>query len=347
MKKLPEVNESFGELYRKLIAPIKSELLLTGIELKVFNQLSEPKSAEAVAKVLGTYPVNTRLFLDGLAASDLVVKRDGLYQNTPVSQAFLVEESLTYLGLVFADQFQMNYPVLNDLPRLVKEGPPPALPEADMNSEEMCMKFTAAHANSERAGIAQQVVGIIMGLPEFPSFRKMLDLGGGPGLIVIAAAAAHPSMQGVIFDRSAIVKVAGSFIREYEMEDRVEVLGGDYFRDSIGEEYDLVLASDNLYYGKDETDAIVKKIFDALNPGGVFVSFHGGLTHERTKPEMMVLGMMVDELTGQGRMVDQGFIADSMLRVGFKSIRSRTLDTDWGPMDLDIGRKGIEAEKRR
>ena len=25
--------------------------------------------------------------------------------------------------------------------------------------------------------------------------------------------------------------------------------------------------------------------------------------------------------------------------VGFKSVRSHTLDTDWGPMDLDIGRK--------
>ena len=28
---------------------------------------------------------------------------------------------------------------------------------------------------------------------------------------------------------------------------------------------------------------------------------------------------------------DQGFVADSMLRVGFKSVRSRTLTTPWGP----------------
>nr|CBH37593.1 hypothetical protein BSM_10700 [uncultured archaeon] len=34
MKKLPEVNESFEELYRMLIAPIKSKLLLTGIARK-------------------------------------------------------------------------------------------------------------------------------------------------------------------------------------------------------------------------------------------------------------------------------------------------------------------------
>jgi hypothetical protein len=44
-------------------------------------------------------------------------------------------------------------------------------------------------------------------------------------------------------------------------------------------------------------------------------------------------------LMGQDMAFDQGFIADSMLRVGFKSARSHTLNTDWGPMDLDIGRK--------
>ena len=234
MKQLPEVNASFADLYRMLIAPIRSKLLLTGIELGVFNQLPEPKTAEAVAEALKSHLENTRLFLDGLAACDLLLKKNGLYQNAPVTQAFLVEESPTYLGLVFADQFQMNYPILNDLPKLVKNGPPPTLPEADMNSDEMCMKFTAAHASTERAGIAQQVAEIVSELPEFPTLKKMLDLGGGPGLIGIAAVAAHPNMNGVIFDRPAIVKVAETFIREYGMNGRVDVLGGDYFQDSIG-----------------------------------------------------------------------------------------------------------------
>ncbi len=43
--------------------------------------------------------------------------------------------------------------------------------------------------------------------------------------------------------------------------------------------------------------------------------------------------------TGQDMQFDQGEIADSMLRVGFRSVRSRTLDTDGGPMDPDVGRK--------
>jgi hypothetical protein len=98
MKKLPEVNASFKDLYRTLIGTIQSKLLLTGIELGVFNHLSEPRSADAVAEALVTHPENTRLFLDGLAASDLLVKENGLYQNTEVTQTFLVEGSPAFLG---------------------------------------------------------------------------------------------------------------------------------------------------------------------------------------------------------------------------------------------------------
>ena len=187
--------------------------------------------------------------------------------------------------------------------------------------------------------MAQQAVQVVSELPEFPSFEKMLDIGGGPGLFGIAIVSSHPSMEGVIFDRPAILKVAETFIKEYEMADRMEVVNGYYSRDPIGEGYDLIWAGESLGFVKDNIDSIMKKIYGALNPGSVFISFHEGLTYERTKPDIMVLCVMCMGLMGQVTAFDQDFIADSMLRVGFKSVRSRTLDTDWGPMDLDIGRK--------
>lgn len=339
MKKLPEVDVSFGELYRMLIGPIRSKLLLTGIELKVFNHLSEPKSAEAVAEVIGTHPVNTKLFLDGLAASDLLEKNDGLYQNTAVTQTFLTEGSPTFLGQMFTLQAQMWDPALNDLSKLIKEGPPPPSPEMDMGSEEMWAQFTVSLANYERAGVAQQAVEFVSELPEFTSFKKMLDLGGGPGLVGMAIVASHPDMKGVIFDRPAIIKVAETLIKEYEMEERMAVLAGDYNGDSIGEGYDLIWASNTLNFARHNLDSLMKKIYDALNPGGVFISFCEGLTHERTKPDFAVTSMMSIALMGQDMCFEQGEIADSMLRVGFKSVRSRTLDAPWGTADLDIGRK--------
>ena len=339
MKKLPEVNESFEELYKMLIGPIKSKLMLTGIELKVFNHLSEPKSAKGVAEAISAHPENTRLFLDGLAACDLLEKKDGLYHNTPVTQAFLVEDSPTFLGQMLTFQEQLWYAGLNDMPKLVKEGPPPLSPAIDVSSEEMWTQFATFMANYQQAGVAQQAVEIVSELPEFPSFKKMIDLGGGAGLIGMAIVASHPSMRGVIFDLPPIVKVAKSFIKEYEMEDRMEVLSGDYNHDSIGKGYDLVWASTALGFARHDMDTLTKKVYNALNPGGVFLVLHEGLTHERTKPDIHVISMMSMVLTGQDMCFDQGEIADSMLRVGFRSVRSRTLHAYWGLMDLDIGKK--------
>jgi hypothetical protein len=327
----------YRELFNMRFSPIRSKLLLTGIELKVFNYLSNPVNAIEVAQSIDAHPRNLSLFLDALAAIDLVQKNSGLYQNAPIAEAFLVEEHQTYLGQMLAFMASADSP-LDNLTKLVKEGPPPK-PEKPPFSEEMLSQGAVMIANIERAGDAQLAVKIVSKLPEFSSSQKMLDLGGGPGLIGMAVVATHPDMKGVIFDLPPVVKVAENFIREYQMEDRVSALGGDFNRDPIGEEYDLVLSINSLQFAL-EIDSVVKKIFDALNPGGVFVSIFGfGQTHEGTKPENLVLGLLSMVLMGQEVEIEQGYIADSMLRVGFRSVHSRILSTAWGPMELDIGRK--------
>ena len=338
MKRMPELDVDCNELYRSLYAPVRSKLLLAAIELKIFDGLSRHSSAEAVARAIGAHLRNTEIFLDGLVACDFLEKRNSLYRNTSASQAFLVEGGPTYLGTVLTDSSKMLLAGLDDLPGLIREGPPTPSKDADISSEDVWVHFAKSMANYERVA-AQQVVKVISGLQEFPSLGRMLDLGGGPGIYGIAIVSGHPNMKGVIFDRPAVVKVAESFIKEYELEDRMDVMGGDYFHDSIGGGYDLIWACATLNFYKDDLDSLMQKIHSALNPGGVFVSFQDGLTRERTKPSEMVLGMLSSALIGQDLGFDQGFIADSMLRVGFKSVCSRTLNTPGGPMDLDIGRK--------
>lgn len=335
--KLPEVKIGYGNLYKMTFSPIRSKLLLTAIELKVFNHLSEPTSAEEVAQAIHTHPGNTRVLLDGLAAIDLVQKKRSLYQNTSLAQTFLVEASQTYLGQLLT--FMANADVcLENLTKLVKEGPPPQ-PEPSRPSEEMLAQSAAMMANVERAGDAQQMVRIVTELPGFSSFQKMLDLGGGPGIIGMSIVDAHPTMKGVIFDLPPVVKVAKAFIKKYGMENRMEGLGGNFNRDAIGEGYDLVVTCNALQFSQ-AINSVMKKIYDALNSGGVCVSMFGfGQTHERTKPESLVLGLLPRALMGQDVAFYQGDIADSMLRVGFKSVCSRIVTTSWGPMELDIARK--------
>lgn len=70
MKKLPEVNLNHESLYKMLMVHIRSKLLLTGIKLKMFSVLSEPKPSKDVAKTIGTSPRNTKAILDSLVAID-------------------------------------------------------------------------------------------------------------------------------------------------------------------------------------------------------------------------------------------------------------------------------------
>jgi SAM-dependent methyltransferase len=339
MKKLPVTAMNYGELYQILTGPIKTKLMMTGIELKIFNRLETFRSAEDVARDAGTHPENTQRFLDALATMDLVEKERGLYRNLPVTRTFLSEDSPVYLGKVFLMVEKRCDDSLKNLRELVKRGPAGDGPEKDFASQELWAEFSRTTAAWAMGGIGRRVASILSELPGFSGFQHMLDLGGGHGMFALYIVNAHPSMKGIVFDRPAVVEVAKEFIHEYDMEDRVAVAAGDFMTDDIGADYDLVWASATLNFAKWNMDALIKKIHKAVKPGGYFISFQDGMTHEHTKPETM-LGHLADQLkTGVDFSLDQGFVADAMIRCGFRSVRSHTIDTPMGAMDMDIAHK--------
>ena len=336
---LPKVDVSPKELYGMSFAAIQSKLLFSAIELKIFNHLAEPRTAEQVADAIGGHPGNTVFFLNGLVACGLVTKKNGVYRNTPVSQTFLVEGSPTSLRRVFIHQAAMMEKKFANLSKMVLNGPPDPDSDHGAGSEKEWASHATWMANNQRAGVAQQMACVVADLPEFSSFRKMLDLGGGPGIFGIAMVKRHPSMKGVVFDRKAVVDIAQNFIDEYELKDRMTVLAGDYNKDPIGEGYDLIWASATLNFAQKNMDTVMKKIYDALNPQGLFINLSEGLTHEGTQPDIWAIHAVGWAMSNPMKPFEQGFITDAMLKAGFKQVRSRTLHTDWRPMDLDIARK--------
>ncbi len=338
MKKLPELNLQIDTLFDILNGRTKTQLLLTAIDLNIFDYLSTPQSGESIAARLNTHPVYTCFFLDGLTALNLLDKKDGCYRNRPETEVALHRQSPAYVGNMFSMTDQMSAPIMADIGRRVRFGPPDE--PADFGNEAIWAAHARSMANYQRGGPAQKMAAEVAQIEGFESFEKMLDLGGGPGLCCIAMVAEHPSMQGVIFDQPAVIKVAEEFIAEYEMEGRVTTMGGDYVSDPIGEGYDLIWASATLNFVRPGLTAMIEKIHRALKPGGVFVSLSEGLTHERTKPENGIMGCMAWMLSGQDIMFNSGEVAEAMQRAGFSFVESTIIDTPMMPMQLDIARRG-------
>lgn len=340
MRTIPEINTDCGVIYSSIWSQLQPALLTTAIELKLFDLLTEFATADVVAKALRTHPGNTGLLLDGLVSCKLLEKKKGAYRNTPLAHSFLTSDSPTYLGDFFTGASQMMLQLSDALPELVRNGPQMAAHEQQLDSQDVWAGFADQMTRYAFSGNAQQVVEIISRLPEFAGFSRMLDMGGCGGAYAMAFVSAHPDLEAVLFDQPAVIDAAKPLLNRYGYQDRITTLGGNFVSDHIGGEYDFIWVSAALNFSKDHFREVLAKVFQALKPGGVFACMQEGLTHEKTQPQAIVLPMLPRLLAGDDLIwFEQGEIAEALLEVGFKSVRSRTIATTDGTMDIDIARK--------
>lgn len=318
---------------------VRSQLLLTAIELQLFDQLSFPVSGEDVAAQMKTHPTNTKYLLDGITSLGLITKTNGLYQNTDESEKTLNTQSDVYLGGLTKEIDAWRKETVDDLTKLVRSGPESQSKCSHIKDPDTWRHFVRSIANYQRAGFAHDMADIVSQIKEFPRFKKMLDLGGGPGLVCLAMVDKHPSMEGVIFDQPVVSEVANEYVIQNQMQERVHVMAGDYTKDDIGQGYDLIWASATLGFAKDGIEELLAKIYNALAPGGIFISLSEGMTDEGTAPEPLFMDCMAYMMSGQDFFFQQGEIRKNLYKVGFDSVESNTIFTPMVPMDMDIARK--------
>lgn len=329
----------YGRLYDIITAPIRAKLVLTGLELGVFDHLETKRTADDVAGLLDAHPGNTAMFLDALTCAGLLRKRAGRYCNAEEASVYLRADGPVPMGNLLRMITAMCVAPLDDLTSLVRGGPKANPADAHFAAEELWAASARTSAAWITGGVGELMAGHVAALPEFSGFRTMLDLGGGHGMFAQTFVRAHPELTAVIFDQPAVAAVADEFIRAAGLDQRMATRGGDYLCDDIGGGYDFIWACATLNFARHDLDALMAKIHAALKPGGVFMAFQDGLTHERTRPDMMLGHLGAALAAGQAFYFDQGEIAASMLRSGFKSVHSRTVTTPMGDMDLDIARK--------
>ncbi len=340
MRELRKITEGAQRLTDMIYAPMYTKILFAAIELDIFDRLEQEKGHAELAEELGLNRSNTQSLLDALSAMDLLEKRQGLYKNTALSSQYLLRNCDWFIGdYVRVSNLGTGFEDI-DIVKAVKEGPDGT--NDNMQGLEAYAQFgdyTEMLKTGQRGGGSREIAALAASLPEFGGFKRMLDLGGGPGLTGIAIVKEHPVMEGIIFDTPEVGKTAAQSIKEYGMEKRMRVMTGDYITDSIGGEYDFVLAMSTLNFAKHTLDSVIKKIYEALNPGGVFMCISEGLTEDMTKPCEMVAAWLPSRLRGYDFALRQGEISDAAVRSGFKSVYKRTLNLFAGKMDIDIARK--------
>ncbi len=99
--------------------------------------------------------------------------------------------------------------------------------------------------------------------------RRVLDVGGGQGAFIAAAAERAPEVELVLFDLPPVAARARRHIAALGLADRVEVVGGDVFEDPLPTGSDLVSLVRIIHdHNDDAALAILRSVRRALEPGG-------------------------------------------------------------------------------
>jgi demethylspheroidene O-methyltransferase len=162
-----------------------------------------------------------------------------------------------------------------------------------------------------------------LAMVELRGVRHLLDIGGGTGSFLIAAAAAAPQAQVTLMDLPAVAQAARARLEAAGLAGRSRIVPGDFRGESLPDGADAISLVRVLYDHADDTArALVAKVHAALPPGGRLIvsePMAGGTRPERAGDAYFALYTLA---MGTGKARSQEEIAALLRDAGFVAIRA-------------------------
>jgi hypothetical protein len=200
---------------------VGTQLVAVAAELGIADVLAEgPCTADQLAGRVGADPRVLRRVLRGLAAEEVLEERPGgRFALTAMGQLLRDGVAGSQRGAILA-RGGLYYGALAGLLDVVRDG---GVPFERVHGTTFFDYLDAHPAESARfqasmAVRASREAAAVVAAYDFHRFRSLVDVGGGPGVLLRAIRQAAPEIDVVLFDRPEVVREA-----------QVPAIGGDFF----------------------------------------------------------------------------------------------------------------------
>jgi acetylserotonin N-methyltransferase len=154
-------------------------------------------------------------------------------------------------------------------------------------------------------------------------FRRIVDLGGATGHLVIAACEHYPELRGAVFDLPRVTAMAREEVARSSARDRIEILGGDFFEDELPPA-DLYAVGRILHdWNETQIALLLSRICNRLPPGGGLLVAENLLEEDGVGPipaNMQSLGMLI---CTEGKERSLSEYTQLLKRAGFTQVDGR------------------------
>ncbi|MCL1970084.1 MAG: hypothetical protein FWF66_01265 [Candidatus Bathyarchaeota archaeon] len=240
----------------------KYYLLLTAWEICLFEHTTTPKTPKKIAKEIGDYnEAMVQLFCDALTEAGLLTKIQDTYTNSTITNTYLCRSSPNYLDHILQNT-KANINHWTQLSTVLKNGP-----IAQNRQDFFGANWLIGIAEWAKAGSIANALSVITIHLDPKLWKKLLDLGGGHGLYAIAFTALNSQLDVYVFDLPQMMPITQKYIKEYKAK-RVHTLPGDFYKDDIGQNYDVIFSS---YNQSCNDPTLISKMVNALAPNGYLI----------------------------------------------------------------------------
>jgi hypothetical protein len=318
-----------------------SKTLLSAVEMELFTELARhPETGEALRDRLGLHPRSSQDFFDALVALGFLERHDGVYRNTPSTDAFLDKHKPSYVGGILEMANHRLYSFWGGLTEALRTGQL----QNEAKTGEVPF-FQALYADPARLkGFLAAMTGLSHGANlaiarQFPwhEHESFVDVGTAQGDLAVQIALANDHLTGVGFDLPEVAPVFEDYVERNGVQERLRFAAGDFFADELPNA-DVLLMGHILHdWGLDEKRTLIGKAHEALPEEGALIVYETIIDDDRSKNAfglLMSLNMLIE--TEHGFDYTAADCMAWMTDAGFRSTRSEHLI---GPDSMVIGVK--------
>jgi ubiquinone/menaquinone biosynthesis C-methylase UbiE len=234
----------------------------------IFDLLDKgPQTAAQIAGKTGTSERGVSAIVDLLVSIHLLQRKGKRVALTPESATFLVSTKPSFFGALFrhiSDQLLPNWLQLTEVVRTGK-------PAKKANTHDEGAEFFAKFVESlfPLSFPAATALGKHLGIAKSRGPVSVLDIGAGSGVWGIGLGKQSPHVRIHAVDWPQVLEVTRRVASKHGLADRLTTGAGDFFEADFGKGHHLATIGHILHSeGRDRSRRLLKKVFDALAPGG-------------------------------------------------------------------------------
>jgi 2-polyprenyl-3-methyl-5-hydroxy-6-metoxy-1,4-benzoquinol methylase len=304
-----------------------ADLFITAVGyFDFFNWLADsPACIDDICRSLKIKERPADVMLTLLKAYGFIKEQKKKFYLTDISRNYLVDRSAFDLSS-YVNSLK-DRPICLQMKKVLTTGKPANWAAAKSGKAWASSMEDPDFAESFSAGMNSRGAYLAAGLSSVIDLRpnhKILDIGGASGIYTSVLLRHNSHLHGTVFDKPPVDKVASYSVNKFNMGDRIDIVAGDMFRDSLPAGHDVHLISHVLHdWDFPEVKTVLKNSYQNLNPGGIVIIHDAHLNAKKTGPlsvaEYSVLLMFLSE----GKCYSFAEMKDLMEETGFKDIELR------------------------